>query len=416
MKGTIRLSHNEIHRAQVLDQVIDGGLSLGQAAKLMGVSYRQAKRLKQGYLRDSLDGLAHGSRERPAANAVSAEIRTQIVTLRQEKYIDFNDTHFTEMLHEDEHIEVSRETVRKILREAGIAPKRSRRPLKHRSRRERRSQAGVMIQWDGSPHRWLGPDQPVCCLMTAIDDATSKLLAAVLVPVESALAYLMLLDMVIKRHGVPLSIYQDRHGALKRNDDFWTIDEQLAGIRYPTHVGRVLQELQITPISAHSPQAKGRVERGFGVLQDRLIAELALHGLTDMGKANAWIEKVFIGRFNKRFAKPARESGSAFRKLPYHLRYKAVTFAYEATVANDNCVRLGDIVIDIPATKLRRTWARAKVLVKQHLDGAWSVWHEDQRIARHPATKVIEPIRSWKRRGKGRTAQQVYLSSKPAFG
>ena len=133
-----------------------------------------------------------------------------------------------------------------------------------------------MIQWDGSPHHWLGPDQPPCCLMAAIDDADSRLLAAILVPVESALAYLRLLDMVVRRHGVPLSVYQDRHSALKRNDDFWSLEEQLAGVRYPTHVGRVLGELQVAAISAQSPQAKGRVERGFGVLQDRLIAELGL--------------------------------------------------------------------------------------------------------------------------------------------
>ena len=416
MKGTICLSNKEVHRARVLDRVINGQLTLKRASELLDVTYRQAKRLKERFAQDDVAGLAHKSRGRPAANSLAEKIRSQIVTLRQEKYSDFNDTHFTEMLHEVEKIDVSRETVRKILRQAGIAAKRRRKPPKHRSRRERRSQPGIMIQWDGSPHRWLGPDQSPCCLMAAIDDSDSKLLAAILVPVESALAYLMLLDMVVRRHGVPLSVYQDRHSALKRNDDFWTIEEQLAGVRYPTHVGRVLQELQITAISAQSPQAKGRIERGFGVLQDRLIAELQLHGLTDIDEANAWIEKVFIGRYNRRFAKQARKPESVFQKLPYQQRYNAITFAYEAVVANDNCVRLGGMEIDIPATRQRRTWARAQVLVKQHLDGAWTVWYKDQRIARHPATELIEPIRSWKRRGKAKTAQQVYVSSKPAFG
>lgn len=416
MKGKIYLSNKEIHRARVLERVINGQLTLKKASEFLDVTYRQAKRLKERYAQDDVAGLAHKSRGRPAANSLDEEIRSQIVTLRQEKYNDFNDTHFTEMLHEVEKIDVSRETVRKILRQAGIAAKRRRKPPKHRSRRERRSQPGIMVQWDGSPHRWLGPDQPPCCLMAAIDDSDSKLLAAILVPVESALAYLMLLDMIVRRHGVPLSFYQDRHSALKRNDDFWTIEEQLAGVRYPTHVGRVLQELQITAISAQSPQAKGRIERGFGVLQDRLIAELQLHGLTDMEEANAWIEKVFIGRYNRRFAKQAQKPESAFCKLPYQQRYNAITFAYEAVVANDNCVRLGGMEIDIPATSQRRTWARAKVLVKQHLDGAWTVWYKGERIARHPATELIEPIRSWKRRGKAKTAQQVYVSSKPAFG
>jgi transposase len=409
------MNEKDVHRARVLEQVSRGQMTLRRASELLGVSYRQAKRLKARYAEHHVTGLTHQARGRSAANAVTDELREAVVSLRKESYPDFNDTHFTEMLRENESIELSRETVRKILRRAGIAPKRPRKLSKHRSRRPRREQRGIMIQWDGSPHHWLGPDQPPCCLMAAIDDSDSTLLAAMLVPAESALAYLMLLNMVVRRHGVPLSVYQDRHSALKRNDAFWSIEEQLAGVRYPTHVGRVLEELQIAAISAKSPQAKGRVERGFGVLQDRLIAELQRHGLTDMDEANAWIEKEFIGRYNRRFARRPEKTGTSFRKISYQRRYNAIAFAYEATVANDNCVRLGGLVIEIPATRQRRTWAKAKVLVKQHLDGAWTVWYDGKRIARHPATELIEPIRSWKKRGKGRTAQQVYAASKPAF-
>jgi len=137
-----------------------------------------------------------------------------------------------------------------------------------------------MMQWDGSPHYWFGPDNPPRCLMAAVDDAASSILALLFVPVESSLAYLRLLDMVLRRHGVPLSVYQDRHRALVRADDYWSIEEQLLGRQYPTHGGRVLQELDIQPICALSPQAKGRIERLFGVLQDRLVAEMALHGIT----------------------------------------------------------------------------------------------------------------------------------------
>ena len=276
-----------------------------------------------------------------------------------------------------------------------------------------------MMQWDGSPHHWFGPDRPACCLMCAMDDAESKVLGMLFVEAESSLAYLRLLEMIVRRHGVPLSVYQDRHGALVRTDDYWTIEEQLQGQQYPTHVGRVLQELGIEAISALSPQAKGRIERSFGILQDRLIAELAYEDITDMETANRWLEDHFIADYNRRFGVQAAEPGNAFTKISAQERYQKIAFAYEATVANDNCIRLGGVMIDVPATRQRLSYAKAKVLVKQHLDGRWTVHYKDQIIARHQATPLNEPVRSWKKRQtgglkRGRSMTQVYISSKPA--
>jgi hypothetical protein len=276
-----------------------------------------------------------------------------------------------------------------------------------------------MMQWDGSPHRWFGSESQPCCLMSAVDDATSKLLGALFVPAESSVSYLRLLDMVVRRHGAPLSVYQDLHGALVRTDGHWSVEEQLQGKQYPTHVGRVLEDLGIEAISAYSAQAKGRVERNFGVMQDRLIAELELHGIKDMDQANPWLENYYIPRHNQRFGKQAAESGKAFVKVYKRERYEKIAFAYEAVVSNDNCVRLGGLMIDVPPGKNRRGYAKAGVLVKQHLDGCWTVRWNDQIIATHPTTPVKEPVRSWRRREKrglirGRSMMQVYISSKPA--
>lgn len=418
MKGTIVLSRKEAHRGHVLEQVDQQALTLKEAAQIMGISYRQAKRIHKRWKEAGLAGLCHGNRGRPVHNALPPETAAIILAFHDELYGNFNDTHFTEALAENEGIVLSRESVRKILRAAGKKPKRKRRTKKHHARRPRKSKPGIMMQWDGSPHHWFGPDQPPCCLMSAIDDAESRVLAALFVPVESSVAYLQLLDMVLRRHGVPLSVYQDRHRALMRADDYWSVEEQLMGQQYPTHVGRVLEELGIQAICAMSPQAKGRVERGFGVMQDRLIAELAFHGIKTIEEANPWLESYYLPRHNARFSVQADEPGSAFIKISAKQRYETVAFAYEATVGNDNCIRLGGLMIDVPPKRGRPSFAKARVLVKQHLDGCWTVRYKGEVIARHPATPVIEPVRSWKKRSKrptdrARSMVQVYISSKP---
>jgi hypothetical protein len=252
-----------------------------------------------------------------------------------------------------------------------------------------------------------------------VDDATGILVAALFIPAESSEGYLRLLAMMLHRHGIPLSIYHDRHSTLVRTDDFWTLEEQLQGYQYPTHVGRVLEELGIQSIPAFSPQAKGRIERGFGVLQDRMIAEMRLQGITEMKTANDWLEKNYLNQFNQQFAKKAQKSGSAFVRISKKQIYQTVCFAYEAVVGNDNCVRLGGLIIDIPPGKNGRSYAKKKVLVRQHLDGAWSVWFNDRKIADHEATDFRQPVRSWKRKNrqaknKAKEAIQVYIASKPA--
>ena len=419
MKGTIVLSRREAHRARVMERVTTGVLTLKQASELLGISYRQAKRVKNRYARDGAAGLAHGNRGRPVAHAIPEGVPEQIISLHEQVYGNFNDTHFTEMLGERENIHFSREAVRRILRRAGKAPKRKRRSPKHRSRRPRRPERGIMMQWDGSPHRWFGPEEPPCCLMGAIDDADGTLLGALFVRNECAIGYLRLLDMVIDTHGAPLSVYQDCHTIHRRADDNWSIEEEILGERFPTHVGRVIKEFGIEPIFAHSAQAKGRIERAFGILQDRLIAELSLHKISDIDTANRWLKEHFIPRHNKHFAKNPQQPGSSFAKISKRDRYRKIAFAYESTVTNDNCVSLKGLVIHIPPGKQRRSFARAQVLVKQHLDGAWTVWYSDQKIATRRPTLLVEPLRSWKRRRKGdpkgaKHMIQVYLDSRPA--
>lgn len=419
MIGDIVMSVKELQRVRIMEQVMGGALSLMEASGYLGLSYRQSKRLKASYSIRGPVGLIHGNRGRRPANALSKSEKEIIMNLSSGKYANTNDSHFTEMLEEREGINVSRETIRRIRRSRGQKPKRRRRPVKHRSRRPRKASQGMLVQWDGSPHKWFGNDQPPCCLLDAIDDADSRLLAAVFVPVENSEGYLRLLSRLLIRHGIPMAIYHDRHSIFVRTDDLWTVEEQMQGRQYPTHIGRVLEDLNICSVQAYSPQAKGRVERGFGTLQDRLIAELAIEGITDMKEANKWLERTFIHRYNRRFAQKPQSSTSAFRKIFKPEIYLKVSYAYEAVVGNDNCVRLGGLIIDIPEPSPAMSFAKKKVLVKQHLDGKWTVWDGDNKIAAHKSTPLKEPVRSWKirkpsQRRYGKEALQVYISSKPA--
>ena len=193
--------------------------------------------------------------------------------LAKGKYRGFNDRHLTEKLVEQEKLEISREKVRQILRCAGIASPRKRRGNKHRSRRERKAAEGMMLQVDGSPHDWLEGRGPSLCLIGAIDDATGKVVGAMFVEAESTWGYFRLFSEIFNKHGLPQSVYADRHSV------FWTdreptIEEQLNNQRPTTEVGRGLEELGVTLIPAGSPQAKGRIERLWGTFQDRLVSEL----------------------------------------------------------------------------------------------------------------------------------------------
>jgi len=417
MEGKITMSSREFQRMRVFREVAEKRMTLVAAAALIGTSYRQAKRLKARFARADGKGLVHGNRGRTPANALREDTRARVVELHSQRYPDTNDTHFTELIREREGITLGRETVRQILRGAGLPPKRRRRPPKHRSRRQRRERPGQMIQWDGSPHPWFGKRRPPCCLLAAVDDATTTLLSALFTPAESSEGYLHLLGGILETHGIPMAIYHDQHSSLVRSDGHWSLQEQMQGRQFPTHVGRVLEELGIESISATSPQAKGRIEKTFATLQDRLLPELRLADIDNILDANAWLKEEFIPRYNARFAIPPADQTSAFVSISQKEIHHRVAFAYEATVGNDNAVRLGGIVIDIPPGPARRSYAKADVLVRQHLDGAWTVSLRSQRIATHPPTPLQEPARSWKAKKNKTPASvlQVYIASKPAL-
>ncbi len=270
-----------------------GKLTLQEAARVLRLSVRQVRRIRRAVERAGRAGLRHGNAGQVPVNKLRAAVRNRILRLRRTKYRDFNDAHFTEKLGEERPpLRVSVRTVRRVLRTGGVPAVRRRRPPKHRRRRDRKAQAGLMLLWDGSRHDWLEGRGPWLCLIAAIDDATGELLpGGHFVDQECAAGYLRVLRAVVAAHGVPWSIYMDQHGALQRNDDHWTPAEELRGKQDPTQVGQALEALAIAAIYALSPQAKGRVERLWGTLQDRLVSELRLAGARTIAEANAVLER-----------------------------------------------------------------------------------------------------------------------------
>ena len=411
------VKQRDMRRYELLSQVSADAATLAQIAPALGVSYRQARRLKARVEARGLAGLLHANRGRPPHNKAKEALRAKVLALSRERYFDFNDSHFQQVLAEEEEIVLSRETVRCWRREAGLPPKRQHSAPKHRKRRPRKEAEGLMMLWDGSPHRWFGEDEPACSLLAAIDDATGKVLAAHFCPAETSWAYLKLLALVLEQWGVPARVYQDRHGTLKRNDDSWSLEEELAGRRQPTQVGAALEALGIHPSFALSPQAKGRIERLFGTLQDRLIASLRLAGITQIGPANDFLPG-FLEAYNTRFAVPAAAPEPVWGKPPKRAeRERILSLCYPAKVGNDNAVRLDGMILDIPPGPGQRSYAKEHVAVRQLLDGRWRVYHRDRVIAETPATEIAELTRT-RRRRKGFPAAHddvwVFLASKPS--
>jgi transposase len=394
----MKMSKREWKRVDALERIGAGKFTGGEAAEVLGVSTRQVRRLRRAVERGGAAGVLHGNRGREPSNRISEEVREQVVELRRKKYAGFNDQHFTEKLCEVEGLQISRASVQRLLRAAGIGPPRRRRAPKHRRRRDRKAQAGVMILWDGSRHEWLEDRGPMLCLMGAIDDASGELLpGAHFVEQECAAGYLRVLKAIAEQKGLPWSVYMDRHGSLKRNDDHWTLEEELRGVQDPTQVGGALQALEIEMIYALSPQAKGRVERLWGTLQDRLVSELRLAGARTVEEANAVLE-AFRADHNRRFAISPADATPAWRTVRRGTELERVcSFHYEATVLNDNTVRLAGMVIDIAPGPRKRSYAGVRIELRQFLDGSWRVYLGDKVIATAAANSPDE-LRALRRR------------------
>ena len=395
MWEAVILTGTEQQRLVVLNRVLTGDLTGAEAAAALGLSVRQVRRMLAAYRKEGAAALAHGNRGRTPTTALDPALCARVVALAQTTYAGLNDTHLSEVLAEEEGIVLSRSSVRRLRVGAGLARPRQRRPSAHRRRRERKAQAGMLLQWDGSRHAWLEERGPWLTLIAAIDDATGTVPAAVFRAQEDAAGYLALLHQLVTTVGVPEAVYHDRHGIFQRlPQERETLAEQLAGEREPTQVGRALRELGIASIAAHSPQAKGRVERLFGTLQDRLVAELRLAGATTLAEANR-VLAAYLPHFNARFAVPPTSADPAWRALPAVTdAWQICCLRYVRTVGRDETVRLGEHRLQLLLPRGYGSLARCRVEIREHLDGSLSVWHQQQRLAAQPAPREAPQLRA----------------------
>lgn len=376
------MSRKEARRPGPVQMAVAGKITTAEGAHALEISRRQFRRLKARYRADGVPGLVHGLRGRPSPRRLDVEIRDRVAELVQTTYRDFNDCHCTEKLRELEGLPVSRSTVRRVRRALGLSPKRRRRPPQHRARRPRRARLGALVLVDGSEYDWLGTGTRGL-LLGAIDDATSTVVALHFRPAEDLHGYLTLLGRLAAQDGLPVTLYGDRLGVFVRNDAHWSLEEELQGAQHPTQFGQILRDLGVGYIAAHSPQAKGRIERLWATLQDRLVAELRLHGITTVAAAEAFLP-AFRADHNRRFARPPAETTPVWQRPPRDLA-DCLSCRYTRRVARDNTVRLGPRLVQIPRGPHGRSYAGCRVAVRECLDGRLLIDYQGTRLATAPA-------------------------------
>ena len=382
----LNLTMREAERYKVISEVESGYLKVKEAAGILGLGERQIYRIKARVEEEGAGGVIHRSKGKKAPLWLTERIKDKIDHLYKSKYRGFNLTHMTEFLKEEEGIRVSRESVRQILLERGSYTKQRRHP-KHRQWREPCSREGQMVQYDTSDHDWLEGRGPRLCLIGGVDDATGKVAGAKFVLTDGVRQNMEVFKNIVQRRGIPLSVYVDR-GSNFKTTRHQSMEYQLKGEYPSTQFARALEELGVRIIYAYSPQAKGRIERKFGVFQDRLCSELRLHNISTQEEANRYLGEKFIPKHNQMFSRTAKEPGSAYKSLPKGLSLKEVfCLKVERVVAGDNTISYQGKIFQILPNEYRLSYCKAQVEVHEYLDGSLNIFYQGKRLTHKPISK-----------------------------
>ena len=392
------MSAKELRRGEVLSRVKRGELKLTEAAELLEVSYRQAKRLKKRYGEGRSKAMVHGNVGR-ASNRADDKRREQVLDLVRKNYSGephgrFGPTLASEHLAADHGLEVPRETLRRWMLAAGLWSRRRKRQA-HRQRRQRKAHFGELIQVDGSHHDWLEGRGPKGCLMNFVDDATGVALGR-FSSEETTWAAADLLAAWVRQYGVPKALYCDWKNVYKRQP---TAREAIEGIEPETQFGRMCAKLGIRIIATASPQAKGRVERHHGTHQDRMIKKMRLKGIADYEVAKRYLDEHYLGEHNAKFACEAAAGADFHRRLPKPLDLKWV-FCLEAerVVSNDLVVRFENRFLQLKPKRNQALGAGAGVTVQQAREGELQVVYEGRAVAFEEIARPQPKAPSAKRR------------------
>lgn len=369
------MSKREITRLEVMQRIKEKRLNQKEAADMLGLSERQIKRLWRAYRQQGAKGLVSGRRGKASNNRLEGGLVQQALDLIEGKYRDFGPTLAHEKLSEVHHLSISRESVRRIMIEAGIwKEKRAKQPSAHQMR-ERRACFGELVQIDGSAHAWFEERGPKCSLLVYMDDATGQLLELWFVPTESFFGYCEATRHYVEHYGKPAAFYSDKHGIFRVNQ------ERPLGLSSGlTQFGRAMDELDIQIICANSPQAKGRIERANQTLQDRLVKELRLCGISDMAAGNAFLPE-FKEDFNRRFAVAPRSTHDAHRPLLKADNLELILTHQETrTLSKNLTVQFKHVVYQIQTNRPSYALRNAKVTICENTQGEITVLYKNKLL------------------------------------
>lgn len=365
----LTMSNREIDKLKVIQNTIDGRLTWPQAADILSLSERQVGRLCARVREEGNGGVIHGLKGLPSNNKLPEAVIEEAIDLVKMHYSDFGPTLANEHLFDDHDILVSTNTLRKAMIMAELYKPKTHKP-KHRDWRERRSCVGMLVQLDGSEHDWFEGRGPKCALLVFIDDATSRILYARFITVEDTVNLMRCTKDYLKINGRPVAIYVDKDSIYKINRQA-SIDEELRDAMPLSQFTRAMGELGVEMIFANSPQAKGRVERGFRTHQDRLVKEMRLAGISDMAAANKFLETVYIAKHNGKFAvAPASRLNAHRPLLRTHRLDEILCVKLNRTLANDYTLRFNNKYFQVTKDQDIRIRPRNIVTIEERLDGS----------------------------------------------
>jgi transposase len=396
MDKLLTMSNKEITRLEAMQRIKDKRLTQKEAARMLGISIRQVKRLYRAYRKEGAKGLVSQRRGRASNNRLDAGVMQQTLDLIKEKYEDFGPTLVHEKLTEVHGMKLSRESVRKLMITEDLwKPKRAKKSPTHQMR-ERRACFGELVQIDGSEHAWFEDRGPKCTLLVYIDDATGQLLELWFVPQETFFAYCEASRHYFECYGKPVAFYSDRHGIFRVNQP-----RPMGLSSGLTQFGRAMQELDIQIICANSPQAKGRIERANQTLQDRLVKELRLRSICDIDSANAYLPE-FRADFNRRFAVAPRSSHDAHRPLLKSENLDVIlTHQKVGTLSKNLTVQSNKVIYQIQSNRPDYALRNAKVTICENANGevtifyknkplSYTIYHKSPRQAEIVDTKTLD--------------------------
>jgi transposase len=380
MSGQIYMSTKEQQRVVVLEQLIRKEIKSTQAAKLLGVTQRQVRRQKKRYQQEGVKGLVHKSRGKESNHKIDQIEIDRVMKIVREQYYDFGPTFALEKLQQFHMVTFKVERLRQAMVNTGIWRSKKRRKASIHQMRERRNFEGELVQIDGSPHDWFEGrgDVGICTLLVFIDDATSKILWLEFCSLESTLSYFQAMEGYLIKHGRPLAFYSDKHGVFRVNKMQDGMNQETVGI---TQFGRAMKELDIEMLFANTPQAKGRVERVNETLQDRLVKELRLRGISSIKEANKFVQEIYVDQFNYQFAVTPVKKTNFHRPLLSTQKLSQILTIRETRVVSKNLsIQYDQILYQIQTKRSAYTLRGKKICVKQDQKGKITLWDGNQQL------------------------------------